>query len=301
MAVVQYSNVYRSGAASGSPVTSLYICDSTAELPAGILGDLAIGKNFPVLYFYNGNGWAALVQQDQLFPLHTPLTISGHIPVLNLDEDAAASTTRVYNISGALHLASNCSFDGSVWHMDDPTLNGQVIVQSIENDHIIFYRIDKSTGSANQVFDFDLANGNIAIPGQIFQLGRSTANNAWIDIPFSSGNFWAGGGTGGTFTVTSQTALCYMLAGLTLYLNFWIDGTVAGPAYSVIHFTLPAGLRCIRAVTAPIVVYESSLGILFGRITIASNDVNAYIYTQGQANYVGPTVSLQGQLVVPLG
>jgi len=301
MAIVQYSNVYRSGADSGAPVTSLYVCDSTTELPAGILGDLAIGKNFPVLYFYNGNSWAALVQQDQLFPLHNPVTISGHIPVLNLDDDAIIATTRVYNISGSLHLASNCSFDGSNWHIDDSAFNGQVIVQSVGNDHLIFYRVDKSSGIANQVFDFDLVNGNIAIPGQIYQLGRSTPNNVWIDIPFSSGNFWAGGGTGGTFTVTSQTAFCYTLDGNTLYLNFWVDGTVAAPAFSVIHFLLPASLRSSRTISVPITVYESSLGILIGRLTIASNDTFAYIYTQGQGNYAGPTVSLQGQVVVPIG
>jgi hypothetical protein len=301
MAVVQYSNVYRSGAAVGSPVTSLYICDSTAELPAGILGDLAIGKNFPVLYFYNGTAWAALVQQNQLFSLFTPVTISGDIPVLNLDDDAIVATTRVYNISGALHISSNCSFDGSVWHIDDPALNGQVIVQSIGTDEVIFYRINKSDGSPNPVFSFNIATGNVIIPGQIYQLGRSTPNNTWIDIPFSSGNFWAGGGTGGTFTVTSQTALCYMLDGNTLYLNFWIDGTAAAPAFGVIHFTLPASLRCIKAISVPITVYESSSGILIGRFTIASNDTFAYIYTAGQANYVGPTVSLQGQAIIPIG
>ena len=55
MAVVQYSNVYRSGAIAGSPVTSIYVCDTFAEFPVGIFGDIAFAKDYGLAYIYVGN------------------------------------------------------------------------------------------------------------------------------------------------------------------------------------------------------------------------------------------------------
>src|SRR4051812_28461285 len=116
MAIVQYNNVYRSGASSGAPVTSLFVCDTFAELNsvAAIPGDIGFVKAFNSPYFYT-TGWDPIITQfgNQLKSTDFIIDKTPRPFLAVKDSIAQLSQVRLYNIAGCVHLSTNCWYDGT--------------------------------------------------------------------------------------------------------------------------------------------------------------------------------------------
>jgi len=302
MAVVQYSNVYRTGADSGAPVTSLFIADTIAEgiNIQGIIGDVMTAKDHPVLYYYHVNGWNPVVAQAQRFDITSPFIVSGppH-PLIGINTTLGPSAVRIYNINGALHLSSNCWFDGGNWHPDVAGVAGQIIVQNGAN--LYFYIVDGTTGAATATIYFTLNNGNIfasnlSLGGVIYERGRGAAIGEFQQFGVASGNFWCDGGM--TFAVDlAQTFYFYTIIGKMLMITFNVSGTIGGTAGQSIYMHTPNGAyNATRADLGHASGYSPAFGVYPMRVgTFAGS--NALFLQKGDAGlHILGQIYMQGQL-----
>jgi hypothetical protein len=206
MAVVQYSNVYRSGASSGSPVTSIYVCDTTAELPTtGTPGDIALTKDTGIFYVYNQN-WFQLMRSDAKWPFTGDVNIKKAFPILYFSAtDAPTANQKIFRLTN---------------------YQGDMYIQPCDDAGNFQHEALKIT-----------RQGDVVVAGGIFEASRTVKLGYIIDVPFSSGDFVC---DRGTFTIVDYTRYSYSLVGNTMTVFYNFHGTLAGSP-TQIYIRIPAG------------------------------------------------------------
>jgi hypothetical protein len=64
MTAVKYSVVYRSGAAAGAPVPSMYTCVNVSEITSPIEGDFAYDTTLNLFKKFDGVSWSGIEDSD---------------------------------------------------------------------------------------------------------------------------------------------------------------------------------------------------------------------------------------------
>jgi hypothetical protein len=242
MAVTVFNDVYRSGAASGSPVAAYYICDLYTEIggpnAVGVAGDLAYAKDVRVIYLCQGpSSWDPIVTQNQGLALATGnLALkNGNPTYLSMEVTGTVSKTRVMNLGGELYITSNCYHNGTRWFVDNGSVYGNIVW--LNANYTAFYRVD-SAGTTFQTAKVDNV-GNIVATNRFWELGRTSPIGEWIANPHNANNFTADGGA--TWTITNTNTNSYTLVGKKLTWTLFTLGTIVGtPTY--LYIKLPAGL-----------------------------------------------------------
>jgi hypothetical protein len=205
MAVITYSNVYRSGAASGSPVTSIYVCDTTAELPTtGTPGDIALTKDTGIFYVYN-QSWFQLMRSDAKWPFTGDVNIKKGSPILFFQDINAPTDQKIFRVIDYL---------------------GDIYIQPCNDAGNFLQEAFKIT-----------RQGNVAVAAGIFEASRTVKLGYIIDVPFSSGDFTC---DRGTFTIVDYSRYSYSLVGNTMTVFYNFHGTLAGSP-TQIYVRIPYG------------------------------------------------------------
>jgi len=291
MAVIQYVIGYRSGAASNAPVASFYLADTYAELTASPIGDLAFAKDVQALFMATQAGWKYAYDGGGIF---RDILIYKQQPRLILQgTDNPNIVARVFAaVGGRLDLSVNQNYNGSAWVKDDPNQLASLITMGVSS---LTYYTDLSVRWGVN------SDGSVVKTGNTYEYGRSNPSDVWTDIPFNSNSFLAGGGVGGVFNATGIQVFGYKLAGKSLIMNFWIEGTTSGNPFAIVHFYLPLSLSAARTAMNGAFVADSGVGPTAGIVYIYSGQNYVTIQKAAQTNFaVGATLNLAGQIEIPI-
>ena len=269
MAIVDYKLVYRDGANTGAPVTSFKLADTIAELTPGlgVEGDLAYAKNTDIFYAHNGSTWFAVGVStpfnggkitNGIYIEATGIATPSDAAQLVAKHPSYNAPFRIINWANETYITHNMVYG---WSRSDPNIPAHLLAFQGSTSGFGFYvittgntlveiaRINATgliTGTGLQI------NGTINVTGGVdcqnwirarggsYQYSNPNADGTWVDVPYSSGNFFSP--QGGTWTVDSSQIHCYnyTVIGKTCHINIWLVGSsLTGATVSYLAIRLP--------------------------------------------------------------
>lgn len=254
--VSKFDLVYRDGAPTGSPVNSLKIFDSYADLGTGNIGDFGYAKDISILYLCKGGtSWYPIVTQEMNFPLTGDITIGKNIPTINLKWPGWSR----YSVIQSLHpdsisMSSNYYWNGSDWVRPDTSTNALAV--EIGGPGMSFtilgfpawegvrktYIQTEAGANRTTINTSIILNNLLLVLGSITEYNRPLPQGTWTSIPYNSNDFW-GGQAAWTVPSAELYSYTYCLIGKTCIFSFRVHATTVA-ANTYLHVRLPSGMTC---------------------------------------------------------